>query len=140
MWSPTRFYLWPHLFLIDINDLRLSLKLSTASHFAGDNCIIHQSKKLKTLESKLNHDLKLCKDLLNVNRLSLNVDKTKLLIFHSKRKKIDHINISIKLNGFNWILNKQYFQCITLYFIHSTEYRQNKNTSKKYENPLFCTF
>ena len=30
-------------FLIYINDLRLSLKCSTASHFADDTCIIYQS-------------------------------------------------------------------------------------------------
>ena len=70
--------LGPLLFLIYINDLRLSLKSSTASHFADDTSIIYQSKKLKTLESNLNHDLKLCSEWLNANRLSLNVDKTKL--------------------------------------------------------------
>ena len=37
--------LGPLLFLIYINDLRLSLKFSTASHFADDTCIIYQSKK-----------------------------------------------------------------------------------------------
>ena len=89
----------PLLFLVYINDLRLSLKSSTASHFADDTSII-QSKKLKTLESKLNHDLKLCSKWLNANRLSLNVDNTKLLIFHSKKKVIDYNNISIKINGF----------------------------------------
>ena len=35
---------------------------------------------------------------LNANRLSLNIDKTKLLLFHSKKKKMDY-NISIKING-----------------------------------------
>ena len=55
-------------------------------------------KKLKTLESDLNQDLKLCSEWLNANRLSLNVDKTKLLLFHSKKKKMDY-DISIKING-----------------------------------------
>ena len=90
--------LGPLLFLIYINDLRLSLKFSTASHFADDTCIIYQSKKWKTLESDLNHDLKLCSEWLNANRLSLNVDKTKLLLFHSKKKKMDY-EICIKING-----------------------------------------
>ena len=60
--------------------------------------MIHQSKKLKTIESELNYDLKLCTEWLNVNRLSLNIDKTKLLIFHSKKKKVVYDDISIKLN------------------------------------------
>ena len=103
MWSPTRFYLRPLLFLIKA--LRFSLKSFTASHFADDTCIIHQSKKLKTLESELNHDQKLCKDWLNANRLSLYVDKTKLLIFHQMRKKIDYKK---QLYQVKWIQNKSF--------------------------------
>ena len=74
------------------------LKSSVASHFADDTCIIQQNKKLKTIESELNHDLKLCTKWLNANRLSLNIDKTKLLIFHPKKKKLVYKDISIKLN------------------------------------------
>ena len=40
----------------------------------------------------------LCTEWLNANRLSLNIDKTKLLIFHSKKKKVVYDDISIKLN------------------------------------------
>ena len=50
------------------------------------------------LESNLNHDLKLCFEWLNANRMSLNTDKTKLLFFHSKKKSFAYENISIKLN------------------------------------------
>ena len=57
-----------------------SLKVATANHFADDTCIIYQSKKLKALESDLNHDQKLCGEWLNANRLSLNVDKTTFTI------------------------------------------------------------
>ena len=89
--------LGPLLFLIYINDLRFSLKFATANHFADDTCIIYQSKKLKALESDLNHDLKLCGEWLNANRLSLNVDKTKLLLFHSNKKKMDY-DIRMKIN------------------------------------------
>ena len=52
--------------------------------------------------------IKLCTEWLNANRLwtliklnflnSLNIDKTKLLIFHSKKKKLVYKDISIKLN------------------------------------------
>ena len=90
--------LGPLLFLIYINDLRFSLKFSVASHFADDTCMIHKSKKLKTIESELNYDLKLSTEWLNANTLSLNIDKTKLLIFHSKTKKVVYDDISIKLN------------------------------------------
>ena len=77
--------LGPLLFLIYINDLRFSLKFAIANHFADDTYIIYQSKKLKALESDLNQD-------------SLNVDKTKLLLFHSDKKKMVY-DIRIKING-----------------------------------------
>ena len=50
------------------------------------------------METELNHDLKLGTEWLNANMLSLNIDKTKLLIFHSKKKCLDYSDISIKLN------------------------------------------
>ena len=91
--------LGPLLFLIYINDLHLCLKKSQASHFADDTCIMHASNKLKTLESNLNMDLKYVSDWLKANRLSLNIGKTKLLIFHPYQKKLNMENIYFKLNG-----------------------------------------
>ena len=91
--------LGPLLFLLYINDLNFSLKKSIASHFADDTCITYASKKMKSLETVLNQDLKLTSDWLKANRLSLNVDKTKLLIFKSKQKRLDNNNFSIKING-----------------------------------------
>ena len=91
--------LGPLLFLLYINDLRYSLKKSIASHFADDTSITFSSKKLKTLETILNTDLKAISDWLKANRLSLNVDKSKLLIFHSKQRKLDLNYFSIKMEG-----------------------------------------
>ena len=91
--------LGPLLFLIYINDLNFSIKSSTPSHFADDTCIVHHSNKLKTLETELNCDLKLCNEWLKVNRLSLNVDKSKFVLFHSRHKNINYTNFSIKING-----------------------------------------
>ena len=53
-------------------------------------------QKIQLLEAAIN-DLKCVTQWLNVNRLSLNVDKTKLIIFHSKQKKINIDNLVIKL-------------------------------------------
>ena len=89
----------PLLFLLYINDLRFALKDSIASHFADDTCILYASNKLKSIETVLNCDLKLASDWLNANRLSLNVDKSKLLIFKSKQRKFNKDSISIKLGG-----------------------------------------
>ena len=75
------------LFLIYINDLRFSLKFATANHFADDTCIIYQSKKLKALESDLNHDLKLWGELLNDNRLSKMLTKLNFYFFIQINRK-----------------------------------------------------
>ena len=90
--------LGPLLFTLYINDLHFSMKKSTTSHFADDTCISYSAKKIKTLESVLNCDLKIVTDWLQSNRLSLNVDKSKLIIFKSKQKIISD-TFSIKLNG-----------------------------------------
>ena len=62
------------------------------NHFADDTCIIYSSinkqSKLKSFETVLNTELKAVVEWLNLNRLSLNVNKSKLLMFHSKRKKL----------------------------------------------------
>ena len=92
--------LGPLLFLLYINDLHLAMKKSVASHFADDTCISFSAKKIKSLETVLNYDLKIVADWLKANRLSLNVDKSKLIIFKSKRKIISDNSFSIKLNGY----------------------------------------
>ena len=79
--------LGPLLFLLYINDLRFSLNKAVANHFTDDTCITYASRKMKTLETDLNHELKLASDWLKANRLSLNVYKSKLIIFKSKQKK-----------------------------------------------------
>ena len=87
------------LFLLYINDFRFSLSKATSTLFVDDTCILHFSNKLKTVETQLHKDLKHASTWLNANRLSLNVSKSKLLIFQSKYKNIDYSKISIKLNG-----------------------------------------
>ena len=91
--------LGPLLFLLYINDLHYCLKYATASHFADDTAIVYANKNIKTLESNLNYDLKAVSEWLRSNRLSLNVNKTKLLYFRSSRSKFNSDNISIKLQG-----------------------------------------
>ena len=92
--------LGPLLFLLYIHDFRFSLGKATSTHFADDTRILpYFSNKLKTVETELNKDLKHASTWLNANRLSLNVSKSKLLIFQSKYKNIDYSKTSIKLNG-----------------------------------------
>ena len=57
------------------------------------------SFKPKTLETVLNCDLKRISDWLKANRLSLNIKKSKLILFQKKQSDFDNKSISIKLDG-----------------------------------------
>ena len=51
------------------------------------------------MENEINDKIEKINIWLKVNKLSLNVQKTKLMIFHRKQKHIQNLNISI--NGIN---------------------------------------
>ena len=91
--------LGPLLFLMYINDFRLCLEKTSCGHFADDTFIIYNSKKLKTIETVINTELKKVIKWLGLNKLSLNATKTELIFFHSKRRPINYDSISIKFNG-----------------------------------------
>ena len=50
----------------------------------------------------MNYELKLASQWMKLNKLSLNKDKTKLIIFHSRFKSIN-ANLSIKLDKFKLV-------------------------------------
>ena len=95
--------LGPLLFLLYINDFRLCLERTSCGHFADDTFIIYNSKKLKTIETVINTELKQVIKWLGLNKLSLNTTKTELIFFHSKRRPIDYSSISIRFNGLKLI-------------------------------------
>ena len=89
--------LGPLLFLIYINDLHRSLKHSSTYHFADDTNLLTIAKSAKTLQSRLNQDLKLLYKWLLANKISLNAAKTELIIFRKPRQKLPILKI--KING-----------------------------------------
>ena len=91
--------LGPLLFLIYINDFRFCLDKTDAGHFADDTYIMYSSKNIKTLETVMNYELKSVSKWMNLNKLSLNTDKTQLIMFHSKYKSFVSESLSIKFNG-----------------------------------------
>ena len=86
------------LFLIYINDLANALEKSIVHHFADDNYLLHDNKNPSVISDVIDSELKLVKDWLRANKLSLNESKTKLLLF----RPINKLNLTlsnIKLNG-----------------------------------------
>ena len=77
------------LFLLHINDLNQAIKFCKVHHFADDTNLLYFGKSIKKLNKLVNYDLKNLLYWLNANKVSLNVIKTELVVFKSKRKQFD---------------------------------------------------
>ena len=80
--------LGPLLFLVYINDLHEAVTHSLIHHFADDTNILYCSKSLKKINKYINHDLSQIRQWLRANRISINANKTELIIFRPKNKSI----------------------------------------------------
>ena len=73
--------LGPLLFLLYINDLNLAIKYCKVYHFADDTNLLYTNNSIKKLNKMLNKDLKNLTNWLNANKISLNVNKTEIILF-----------------------------------------------------------
>ena len=91
--------------LVYINDLHEAVTHSLIHHFADDTNILYCSKSLKKINKYINHDLSQIRQWLRANRISINANKTELIIFRPKNKSITkHLNFRIsglKINPVN---------------------------------------
>ena len=81
--------LGPLVFLIYINDLNLAITFGKVHHFAHDTNLLHFSKSVNKLNKYVNLDMKNLINWLYTNKISLNVEKTELVIFRYKKKKLE---------------------------------------------------
>ena len=93
-----RSVLGPLLFLLYINDLNQAIKFCKVHYFADDTNLLYLGKSIKKLNKFININLKNLVSWLNADEISLNVKKTEMDIFKSKRKKLND-TVKIKLNG-----------------------------------------
>ena len=78
--------LGPLLFLLYINDLNYAVHYLTTYHFADDTNLLLIDKSIKSINQKINRDLKGLYKWLLANKISLNVAKTELIIFRKPNK------------------------------------------------------
>ena len=74
-----------------------AIKVCKAHHFSDDTNLLYFSKYLTKLNKYVNLDMKNLTNWLNVDQISLTVQKTELVNFKHRRKKIDS-EVKIKLS------------------------------------------
>ena len=87
--------LGPILFLLYINDLTNASEFCFSVLFADDTNMFIIGKDMDILFHQLNEDLRNVQELLQCNKLSLNVLKTQYMIFTFRNKLIDNIDVKI---------------------------------------------
>ena len=88
--------LGPLLFILFINDLNLAVQYSSVHQFADDANLLVVEKSLKQLNKKVNRNLKLTVEWVRANKLSLNANKTEIIIFKPRNKMITkHLNFRL---------------------------------------------
>ena len=73
--------LGPLPFLIYINDLSQAIKFCKVHHFADDTNLLYFHKWITKLNKFFNPDMKNSIEWLNANNISLNLQKTEMVIF-----------------------------------------------------------
>ena len=91
--------LGPLLFLIYVNDMAVSSKLFNFIMYADDTTLL-STLRINTFDlTIINKELEEIFRWLTANKLSLNVRKTKYMIFHNRQKKLPALlNYDIKIN------------------------------------------
>jgi hypothetical protein len=98
--------LGPILFLLYINDIQCCSELVSIILFADDTNILYSDTCLKTLNEILQIEMNKIANWLNVNKLSLNTTKTKLILFRSRNKKSKHdLKISVNKENIKQVKN-----------------------------------
>ena len=84
--------LGPLLFLLYVNDIANVSTSLTPILFADDTNIFLEGNHINDMIIKINREMLRIMDWINANKLSLNIDKTKYIIFHTKGRKfsLDH--------------------------------------------------
>ena len=90
--------LGPLLFLIYINDLVYVSRELYFVLFADDTNVFMSGNDINEIVDKMNIELISVVEWLKANRLSLNIDKTKYMVFLPRKQTISN-NVSIKLSG-----------------------------------------
>ncbi len=97
--------LGPLLLIIYMNHIDHASKMFDSILYTDDTTlsttieIVVRSTTDLTTSEILNNELSMVNNWLNVNKLSLNINKSKYMIFHTKKKKVQ--SLTLKIDTFN---------------------------------------
>ena len=102
--------LGPLLFIIYMNDIHVARDKFNAIIYADDTNLLSSlcsfnvnlqgnATNMTELSSNINIELDNIQEWLNINRLSLNVQKTKFMIFYNYQRDVNHFIPQIRING-----------------------------------------
>ena len=104
--------LGPLLFLIYINDLPFASKLFRFIIYADDTTLIAYLSDFKTRnkvnKDKLNLEAKKITDWLNANKLILNIEKSKFMIFCKPQKRVSPPKLLINCKQIKCVNNSNF--------------------------------
>ena len=84
------------LFILHIKNPHLVVQYSSVHQFADGTNLLVVEKPLKQLNKKVNRDLKLTVEWARANKVSLNANKTEIIIFKPRSKTITkHLNFRL---------------------------------------------
>ena len=90
--------LGPLLFILYINDLHKVTQHCSVFHYADDTNLLLINSSLKKIIRRVNHDLSLITDWLKASKMSLNTNKTKVLMYKPKNAVI-HKKLNFRISG-----------------------------------------
>ena len=102
--------LGPLLFIIYMNDIQAATSNFKAILYADDTNLVSplcsfsssnsvNSNNLSEVAASINNELSCVQEWLLINKLSVNVNKTKFMIFHHPQRKIEHLVPALELNS-----------------------------------------
>ena len=77
------------IFLIFVNDLHLHLEMMSCIQFADDTTLLFSHANLKYLQYCVETDFAVVQDWFRANKLTLNIDKSSMMIFGKNNNSVD---------------------------------------------------